>query len=262
MKKKNYIHLAIIAIILFILFIVVTTHCEGISTYKDTYIIFGDKVDQCKYQVSFRYGLCHPFNSGVYFAYTQKSKWDIYDQSSPFRETNYEPALFWERQNLFILDYLRVSPYQHRSNGCDGDRSRSLETGFIQMQMSYGKVINTGINFMATWHYKVGSQNYDIKRYQGYCTTQLFLQLKGSGNYFDQEKIAVKGEWTAKSYWIQTDLTIRLLTKNIRPKIYIQWFYGTSEWLENYKEKTNSFRVGFIFTPEEMFGRNNLEEII
>jgi phospholipase A1 len=218
-----------------------------IQAYKPTYIITGDKEDQCKYQVSLKYALVYPFNTGLYFSYTQLSKWDIYDRSSPFKESNYEPAIFWEKENIWILDLLRISPYRHMSNGKDGQESRSIETGFLQLQASYGKTVNIGINETATAFYKVSNKNKDYRRYKGNFRTEIFLQLKGNGKYFDQEKIYTAFEWTKKSYWIESGLMIRLLTAYIRPKIYIQHFYGTAEFMENYKDKTNALRAGIIF---------------
>jgi phospholipase A1/A2 len=251
-KRKLFISIAIAVIVLVVSYVFYQKAygMEAIQTYKPTYIIAGDKIDQVKYQVSFKYALISPFNSGIYFSYTQISKWNIYDQSSPFRESNYNPSIFWEKQKLWIFDVLRISPYSHQSNGLDKERSRSLETGFAQAQISYGDKLNIGINETGTWHYSVANKNKDYKRYKGFFRTELFLQLKGNGKYFDQEKIYVSGEWTHKSYWIESGIAIRLLTAQIRPKIYIQWYYGTAEFLENYREKTNALRAGLIFNPE------------
>lgn len=232
-------------ILIFILFSTMVFGAESIQTYKPTYINF--EKEYVVYQVSFKYGLWYPFNSGLYFSYSQYSKWRLYDQSSPFEESNYNPSVFWEKHNIIFLDYMRISPYSHISNGRDKEASRSLETGFLQLQTSYGKKINFGINETATWHYAVGNKNPDYKRYKGYFRTELFIQLKGGGNYFDQEKIFISGEWTAKSYWIEYGFTVRLLTKNIRPKLQFLGYYGTGRFLLNYKDFEKSFGIGITY---------------
>lgn len=250
MKKKIWKWIAIIGIALFIFIIAASKiYClEGIQIHKPTYMIAGDKENQVKYQISVKYGLIYPFETGLYLAYTQLSHWNLYDQSSPFKESNYEPEIFWQIDDLWFLDYMVISPYRHFSNGRDGEESRGLETGYVQLQMSFGEKVNIGINEKATWHYKFGNRNADYKRYKGYFQTELFVKLTGNGKYFDQEKLAISFEWTVKSYWYQIDFMTRLLTPKIRPKIYVQYYQGTGEFLENYKQKTKALRAGFIFT--------------
>src|SRR4030065_248977 len=103
MKRKIYIYIAIILIVYVVAFVLAKKifAMEAISEYKPTYIIAGDKESQVKYQVSLKYALVYPYNSGVYFAYTQLSKWNIYDRSSPFKESNYQPSIFWEKNNVW-----------------------------------------------------------------------------------------------------------------------------------------------------------------
>jgi phospholipase A1/A2 len=249
MKRKIIIYIAIALITYVVAFVLAKKvfAIEAISQYKPTYIIAGNKESQVKYQVSLKYALVYPYNSGVYFSYTQLSKWDVYDQSSPFRESNYNPSIFWEKQNFWYFDGVRIAPYSHVSNGRDGSASRSIETGFAQARMSYGRRVNIGIDETLTWFYAVSNKNADYRRYKGNFRTELFLQLKGNGKYLDQEKIYIAGEWTHKYGWVEAGLTVRLLTAYVRPKIYVQYFYGTAEFLENYKDRTNALRAGIIF---------------
>jgi phospholipase A1/A2 len=249
MKRKIYIYIAIILIVWVVAFILAKKifAIEAISQYKSTYIIAGDKTNQVKYQVSLKYALVYPYESGVYFAYTQLSKWNVYDRSSPFKESNYQPSIFWEKNNVWYFDTVRIAPYQHCSNGEDGSKSRSIETGFAQARMSYGKRLNIGIDETLTWFYAVSNKNSDYRRYKGNFRTELFLQLKGNGKYLDQEKIYTAFEWTHKYGWVECGLIVRLLTAYARPKLYVQYFYGTAEFLENYKDKTNALRAGIIF---------------
>ncbi len=72
------------------------------SIYKDNYFITGIPLNRgidgetadAKFHISFRHRLTRsrlPFDSFLYLTYTQKSFWDIYQQSSPFRDSNYNP---------------------------------------------------------------------------------------------------------------------------------------------------------------------------
>ena len=223
---------------------------EIIQPYQSTYIITGDKVNQCKYQVSLRYGLFYPFNTGIFVAYTQKSKWDIYDKSSPFRETNYNPSIFWEKQNLWKFDFLRIIPYEHCSNGRDGAENRSIDRWFIEAQISRGDYLNIGIREKTGWYYARARQNADIGRYSGKCITELFAQILSQHGYFGHEKISFQGEWTTRYYWYQAELSFRIFTTKFRPHVYIQYYQGYNEFLLTYNQKSRALRGGLIFNPE------------
>ena len=71
-------------------------------------------------------------NSSLWIAYTQQSYWQLYadeNASSPFRETNHEPEIFWQVPISFRilgLDARFASlGFNHQSNGQSGDLSRS-----------------------------------------------------------------------------------------------------------------------------------------
>ncbi|MEE3214043.1 MAG: phospholipase A, partial [Pseudomonadota bacterium] len=89
---------------------------------------------ELKFQFSAKFNLAEDLvfdNGDLYFAYTQKSWWQAYngDESSPFRETNYEPEFFLEFQNDYKLwGWTNVSnriSLNHQSNGRSDPLSRS-----------------------------------------------------------------------------------------------------------------------------------------
>ena len=72
--------------------------------FKDNYFITGAPIGEeptrynadAKFQISFKHRLTDrvlPFGTYLFLTYTQKSFWDIYQESSPFAETNYNPGL-------------------------------------------------------------------------------------------------------------------------------------------------------------------------
>lgn len=222
---------------------------ETIQSHNPIYFITGNNDNQAKYQVSFKYSLW--YNSGAYLSYTQLSKWNIYDQSSPFKETNYNPGIFWEKENLWKLDLLRIIPYEHKSNGRDGQESRSIDRYFIEVQYSIGDKFNLGIREKVGAYYKVSNKNKDIDHYLGYFQTELFFQIKSKHEFFDHEKIYIKGEWMHNrlntKYWFETGLSFRIITAYIQPNFYIQYYKGYGEFLLDYNKKTNALRAGLIF---------------
>lgn len=221
-----------------------------LQSYEPIYIIAGDKEDQVKFQVSFKYCLLYPFDSGLYIGYTQLSKWDLYDRSSPFRETNYNPNIFWEKNNLWCLDFLRIIPYEHKSNGLAGEDSRGIDRYFVESQISYGKKFNIGIKEKAGGYYAYSHKpkdEYSVKRYLGYFKTTLFAQIKDSHSFIGHERISITGEWTKRFYWYQAELSFRILTTKFSPHVYIQYYRGYAEFLINYYEKSDALRAGLTF---------------
>ncbi|MFW8592362.1 phospholipase A [Glaciecola sp. 2405UD65-10] len=88
---------------------------------------------EAKYQISVKTPLwTHNDDfSGLYFGFTAMSLWQLYNSetSKPFRETNYEPELFYMFDtDIKILGYqfnLMQIGLNHQSNGQNGLKSRS-----------------------------------------------------------------------------------------------------------------------------------------
>ena len=238
-------------ILIFLLFTTQVFATNAIQPFEPTYFIAGDKEDQVKYQVSLKYGLVYPYDIGLFFAYTQLARWDLYDKSSPFREINYNPSVFWEKKNIIkFMNFVRISPYEHKSNGMAGSASRGYDRGYVQAQASYGKIFNVGIKEKVSWFYATSKRNHDIKRYIGFFETELFAQLKSKHGYIGHERIYFKGEWTHTKYWFETGLSFRIFTAKLSPCIYVQYYQGYSEFLFDYDKKTQALRIGLMFNPE------------
>ena len=91
---------------------------------------------------------------GVYFGFTLTSFWQLYNSeaSKPFRETNYEPEIFWqETADYSVLGY-KFNTFQvgfnHMSNGQSGLQSRSWNRLFASIVFSD----NDDIYYLKTWY--------------------------------------------------------------------------------------------------------------
>jgi phospholipase A1 len=222
-----------------------------IQPHHPIYFTSGDKENQVKYEISFKCGLWYPFDSGLFLAYRQLAKWDIYDRSSPFKEIDHNPSIFWEKENLLCSDFIRLIPYSHQSNGRDGQESRSMDRYFIEAQYSIGDKFNLGIREKAGAYYAISNKNKDIDHYIGYFETELFFQIRSKYGFLEHERLYAKGEWVHNrlntKYWFECGLTIRLFTARIQPDLYVQFYNGYAEFMEDYNKKTNALRAGFIF---------------
>ncbi|MDH5561432.1 MAG: phospholipase A, partial [Deltaproteobacteria bacterium] len=93
----------------------------------------GDRKEkEAKFQLSFKQGFFKMGGNVIFFAYTQKSFWQVFDleNSRPFRETNYNPELFF-RSDIVTTDHLGSFAldfgYEHESNGAREPISRSWD---------------------------------------------------------------------------------------------------------------------------------------
>lgn len=99
---------------------------------------------EAKYQLSVKMPLYinnHNAN-GFYFGFTAISFWQVYnsDVSKPFRETNYEPEIFYSFQKDVEFAFGNLSEIQlgisHQSNGQSGLSSRSWNRVYSQFIVS------------------------------------------------------------------------------------------------------------------------------
>ena len=202
---------------------------------------------EAKFQLSFKILLLKDIfkeNGDLYGAYTQLSLWQIYDESSPFRETNYEPELFLKfNTDLNFLGFTNREFHigiNHQSNGQGGNFSRSWNRIFIQFVATR----NNFVIALKPW-YRVpesdeNDDNPDIDKYLGYG--QLFGAYKWKNNVFSltfrnnlrstENKSGLELGWSYE------------LLNNLR--LYLQYFNGYGESLIDYKNYTNRIGCGFM----------------
>lgn len=91
---------------------------------KDTFIQF---------QFSFKYKIfgTEDGGGGLYFAYTQKSNWEAYDESAYFRDNDFNPEIFYKLK-LGSFDF-RLGA-EHQSNGAGGINEVSWNRGFAEVK--------------------------------------------------------------------------------------------------------------------------------
>ena len=99
---------------------------------------------EAKYQISVKLPIYQEYlsSSGLYMGFTAVSYWQVYNSeaSKPFRETNYEPELFYAWRNQlsfagFKFNQIRLG-LSHQSNGQSGLRSRSWNRVFASAMFS------------------------------------------------------------------------------------------------------------------------------
>ncbi len=225
------------------------------SIYGDNYLVggtslkqdgFTSKTSDVKFEIGFKQRLTNaalPWGIFPFLAYRQKSFWDVFRDSLPFRETNYNPSVGFVK--LFvnddgITDALWLA-LEHESNGRDKEASRSWNF----FSLSYLKPLGSRWQLRAKAWLPVGGQygNEDIESYRGYFS--LGASYKPAKNMFIDLDLqpAYKNHLTG---FLKLGLSFKLL-KNRNQFLYFQYFDGYAEDLINYNQHSRRLRVGIIF---------------
>jgi phospholipase A1 len=212
---------------------------------------------EAKFQLSLKFSLAEGFllpRDRLYFAFTSLSFWQAYNRniSAPFRETNYEPELFWSAPldwAPFGLDAGIVTlGMSHQSNGRGGTLSRSWNRVYADIEFEKDNLV---VGLKPWWRVPEsekddpldasGDDNPDIDDYLGYFefTTvyryrehEFGLMLRN--NLRDDNRGAVQLDWTFP------------LWRGIRG--YAQYFNGYGESLIDYDARIERFGVGVLLT--------------
>ncbi|WJG09091.1 phospholipase A [Aliiglaciecola sp. LCG003] len=144
-----------------------------------------DSIDniEAKYQISVKLPIYvnQENASGMYLGFTAVSFWQVYNSeiSKPFRETNYEPEVFYSWQTNYRFFGIKFNQIHfglnHQSNGQSGLRSRSWNRLYASALFSD----EDSIYYLKTWYRlkeddKVdpnsanGDDNPDITHYLGH----------------------------------------------------------------------------------------------
>lgn len=185
-------------------------------------------------------------NMDLWFAYTQRSFWQVYntEDSSPFRETNYEPEVLLNfRTNYDLLGmkgrFINLG-LNHQSNG----RSEPLSRSWNRVVANFGFERDDLVLILKTWWRIPESDEEDdnpnIEDYLGYGELWGYYFWKGNrfglmlrNNLdFGDNRGALQLEWSFPLFE--------------RVNGYIQYFYGYGESLLDYNSLISRIGIGFI----------------
>jgi outer membrane phospholipase A len=230
-------------------------------SFKDpTYFIIGNsgRDFSAKFQLSFKYRIFQPDDprsrgliDNLYLGYTQFSIWDLQAPSSPFRDTNYRPSLYYFLPDLGVANSVvsRMSVatgLEHESNGQDGAKSRGLNIAFVEPSVSFGKLDDYHFTVAPKIYAYLGplSDNPDIADYRGNVDLKLSFG-KPDGVAFSA--LLRKGRNSnAGSADSQLSYPLSRLIPGTAGYLFADYFYGYGESLLTYNQKiTPQFRIGF-----------------
>jgi phospholipase A1/A2 len=189
--------------------------------------------------------------SGVYFGFTARSFWQVYNDevSKPFRETNYEPEVFYQWQaDLSLLKY-RFNALQigvnHQSNGQSGLRSRSWNRVIFTALFSDA---DSAYYVRSWWRFPedtktsiddpTGDDNPDINDYIGRVELGYAFQVNNI-EIFTRIRNNLSGSQNRGS--VQVNLTYPL---SQRYDLLLQYFNGYGDSLIDYNSHQSRFSLG------------------
>lgn len=231
-----------------------------LGTDEPVYFSMGTRGgSSARFQLSFKYrlfdreqgwGVNAPWLAGLHFGYTQTSVWNLSDDSRPFRDSSYRPALFWARENkddAAGVDRLRAG-IEHESNGKEGAQSRSINIVFVQPGWDWVLANGKRLVFAPRLYgYVDKEENPDIQRYRGYADWRL--------RYGDEERswramarLGTAGKGSLTLEWFER-------TRGRGPGLeaayfHAQFFAGYGEDILDYNVRRKSqLRFGFAIVP-------------
>lgn len=225
-----------------------TSALEKFSYFNPMYLI-GNEED-LKLQFSFKYRLARSWN--IYFAYTQLMFWDVYKESKPFSDINYNPEIFYRLFEGWGDSFLNLDMgYIHTSNGQEGLESRSLDRVFLRSSFG-GKIERNYIAFQVMLYkiYNEDETNKDIVNHLGYYSLGFFVSdlILLEDDHMDLEFKIFAGSkvYDFDKGGYQVGLVYNFDTDEFNPSIYLQRYEGFAESLDRYNIKRTEYRLGLL----------------
>ena len=228
------------------------------SLYKDNYFIAGTTIgskptrtnSDVKFQISISQRLTKstlPFNTYLYLFYSQKCMWNVFEESLPMRDFNFNPGIGIAKHLIVKNRYIgKVTlMLEHESNGRDGLASRSWN------KISLAGNIFIDPNIMI--HGKVwipiidGQNNKDILDYCGIYQTGLSITSPNKRFHFGLTLVKRRG-WrlSYNSIW---EISYRVFKRD-NQFLFLQYYNGYGENLLDYNVFKSRLRIGLVIKPK------------
>lgn len=226
--------------------------------YKDNYFTVGTQPfakptstnSDVKFQLSFMFRLTEatlPWNSYLFVMYTQKTLWNVFQESLPMRDINFNPGIGWTKPFFSKDRYMGKLTLllEHESNGRDGDASRSWN----KISLCASTLVDEWLMVHAKFWIPIidGGGNKDILRYCGIYQGGVVVQSHNKRWNWGLTWVKRKG-WNLNFNTIW-EVSWRASEK-MNLNLYAQYYNGYGECLLDYKQFHSRLRVGIVFKPK------------
>jgi phospholipase A1 len=232
------------------------------TIHKDNYFITGIPTNMAinstnanaKYQISFKQMITRsilPWDTYLFLTYSQKAFWDIYRDSYPFTEINFNPTISVGKIFFNKNDRLRgigTFNFEHESNGRDSIFSRSWNRLSLKYSTAIGPKTILSIKGWIPFGYK--NSNPDLLDYVG--LGELTVSHDFIPNKLSFEMKLRKGlKWDMKGM-LRTRLYYKPFKHKFSQYIMLEWFAGNAENLIDYEQFTSMVRIGYVIKTDEL----------
>lgn len=225
--------------------------------YKDNYFTIGTSIgskpsrtnSDVKFQISISQRLTKsvlPWHSYLYLFYSQKAMWNVFEESLPFHDLNFNPGIGWSK--LIISKRRLVGKVslilEHESNGRDGEASRSWN----KISLSGAAFIDPNIMVHAKYWIPIidGQGNKDILKYSGIYQAGIQGITNNKRWVFDLTFVKRKG-WNLNGNII-ANVGFRLFP-NANQFLMLHYYNGYGENLLDYNKFHSRLRIGLLIRP-------------
>ena len=228
------------------------------SLYKHNYFTIGTAIgprpsatnSDVKFQVSISQRLTKstlPFNTYLFLFYNQKVFWNVFENSMPVHDFNFNPGIGVSK--LLIAKDRVIGKasllIEHESNGRDNDNSRSWN------KISLCGSIYISPQFMIHAKYWIpivdGQHNRDILRYCGIF--QNGLQVMSNDKKYGMAITLVKRQGWNLNFNTIVELNYRLFKKD-NQYMFLQYYNGYGDNLLDYNKFHSRLRFGIVIKPD------------
>lgn len=229
------------------------------TIFGDNYFITGVPTNKkisslnsdVKFEIGFKQRLTNlvlPLKTYAYLTYRQKSFWDVYQESAPFTESNYNPGIglvkpFFKDNRINKGLFLQ---FEHQSNGREAEFSKSWN--FISLKFLY--------MYQENWQFKLKiwmpigplRDNPDLTDYIGFHESSVAVM--------PHPRLMIEGDFRKPFSWDlkgSAKFTVSYkLDQDANQYLYFQYYVGYGESLIDYDKSVSMFRVGIGF--KDLFG--------
>jgi phospholipase A1 len=256
-----------------------------VSTHKVNYFSLnrwpGNANAQAKFQISMKFQVLEPnlyiFKHNIfpaYFAYTQKTLWNVGQPSRPFEESDFNPEFFLDYPvNTVIIGRIQlrnivVSPLEHESNGLSGIQSRGWNRQYIMIKIGLEpkeklEITNSFVSdkvlvYVKLWH---ASQYSDQTDYlQSIGSTNTFLDYMGYGEIglsvrnflwggsLKNHQLDIRTPIFRDAQKNSCEFEFRQQLPSMNFALYLQYWYGYGETLLRFDQFGRRGFIGLSFS--------------
>ena len=226
--------------------------------YKDNYFVVGTTVpgipsknnSDVKFQISLAIRLTDmilPWHSFLFLTYTQKTFWNVFQESMPMGDINFNPGIGWSKPFFNHNRYVgkMTLMLEHESNGRDGINSRSWN----RVSLSGSVLIDEWLMVHAKFWIPIidGENNRDILKYNGIYQSGVVLTTP-------DKKFSFGLTWVKRYGFNLNFNTIAEFSWRVHKKsnlnLFAQYYNGYGEDLLHYNQFRSMLRIGLVFKPK------------